>query len=88
MDGSLAYNRCNTIFDLLSKGADPNMEPEGKDSVLMSAVRCKDKDAVTTLIAGGAKVNHIGCNGNMAIHLCCNLGIYYLLTLQKILLCL
>ncbi|CAC5364198.1 unnamed protein product [Mytilus coruscus] len=53
---------------LLEHGADPNLEKSGVDSCLMQAVRFGDPVLVKTLLEASAETNHIGNNGNTALH--------------------
>lgn len=71
--------KLNTIIDLLSTGADPNLQPKGMDSLLISAVRKNEEDIVSALIAGGTNLDHVNCDGDMAIHVCCKQGRYVFL---------
>ncbi|CAG2233613.1 ANK [Mytilus edulis] len=68
---SCAYSVKQTVTELLSEGANPNMVPQGEDSPLIISVRKKMSDVVDMLIKHKANVNHLGKNGYTAIHVCC-----------------
>ncbi|CAC5391831.1 unnamed protein product [Mytilus coruscus] len=59
------------VSDLLLRGANPNIFPEGQDSPLVVAVEHGHPDIVDILIKAGAEINHIGKMGDAAIHVCC-----------------
>ncbi|XP_076114092.1 uncharacterized protein LOC143082335 [Mytilus galloprovincialis] len=70
MKGNGQTNR-KAVSDLLLRGANPNIFPEGQDSPLVVAVEHGHPDIVDILIKAGAKINHIGKMGDAAIHVCC-----------------
>lgn len=63
------------VSDLLLRGANPNIFPEGQDSPLVKAVKQGQPDIIDMLIKAGAKVNHIGEMGDAAVHVCCKQGL-------------
>ena len=70
------YTRLNkdvssNIIELLSWGANPNISKEKEDSPLIVATRQGLADVVDGLLQGGANVDHIGSDGNAAIHIGC-----------------
>ena len=73
MKGNGQTNR-KAVSDLLLRGANPNIFPEGQDSPLVVAVEHGHPDIVDILIKAGAKINHIGKMGDAAIHVCCKQG--------------
>lgn len=64
---AISKNNHADVVHALEKGADPNHEPEGKDSPLIQAVQKNNHDIVTTLLTAGAHINHVGQSSNTAL---------------------
>lgn len=60
--------------DLIEKGADPNSTPFGEDSALHLAVECMLPNVVQILLESSANTDHIGKNGQNALHSCFGCG--------------
>ncbi|CAC5361480.1 unnamed protein product [Mytilus coruscus] len=60
-----------SLSDLLSKGADPNLKPEGKDPPLIVATKNNLSEDVECLIKGGAQLDDVSRDGDTAIVVCC-----------------
>ncbi|XP_052064145.1 uncharacterized protein LOC127704231 isoform X2 [Mytilus californianus] len=60
-----------SLSDLLSKGADPNLKPEGKDPPLIVATKKNLSEDVECLIKGGAQLDDVSRDGDTAIVVCC-----------------
>lgn len=69
-----------TISDLLSKGADPNLKPEGRDPPLIVATEKNLQDNVDCLIKAGAQLDDVCRDGDTAILMCCKKGWNYFLS--------
>ncbi|CAC5364197.1 unnamed protein product [Mytilus coruscus] len=58
------------VSELIGKGADPNSTPFGEDSALILAVEYLLPNVVQILLEAGANTDHIGKNGQNALHSC------------------
>ncbi|CAC5402825.1 unnamed protein product [Mytilus coruscus] len=58
------------VSELIGKGADPNSTPFGEDSALILAVEYLLPNVVQILLESGANTDHIGKNGQNALHSC------------------
>lgn len=62
------FCRKKMISILLEKGACPNSQLEGEDSPLIIAVDNSLTECVEQLLESGANPNHVGKEGNTALH--------------------
>ncbi|XP_063401148.1 serine/threonine-protein phosphatase 6 regulatory ankyrin repeat subunit B-like [Mytilus trossulus] len=60
----------NTVQFLLDHGADPNICDKEGSSTLMEAINHDFYSAVENLVQHNADINHVGKDGNTALHLC------------------
>lgn len=72
--GSTFSNLENITF-LLENGADPNICAEGFNSAFLEAIKFDSFDVAFVLKDAKANINHIGKNGNSALHVIFSKGI-------------
>ncbi|CAG2249494.1 unnamed protein product [Mytilus edulis] len=62
------YANVENITFLLANGADPNICAEGFNSAFLEAIKFDSFDVAFVLMDAKANINHIGKNGNSALH--------------------
>lgn len=60
----------NCVTKMLTKGANPNMTREGRNSPLIIAVQKQSENLVQILLNNGADILHVGENKRTALDIC------------------